>query len=212
MDSLEEDITSACVVVDKVYDRASKIAREFNLSIQTNRKIDKKEYWVSVLNLRGEEPEYRVSFNVCLATKVIQPHVAQVDALVTDLKTGQYHQFQRKDVPLHALEFIVNEGLTEFEEYLKANEGLDPIETARKQMGTAYYWEYENDDGYLEYTTDFGESDFNIAWSGLVCGDDGSFEGTLEDGKGILVAELKGEKARPLMLEIEKLYKEKSQK
>src|SRR5580692_4996642 len=100
----QEVIKAACEIIDKIYDRVSAIARRYDLFIQTSKKIAKGDDWTIILEIKGDEPEYRVGFDVALLPKFTASGTAYVWSLVTDLKTGQWQQFIKENTPLDNLE------------------------------------------------------------------------------------------------------------
>jgi hypothetical protein len=202
------DFQAACTVVDRIYGPASYLARTHNLKIGTNRKLpkvigDADSSWVKVLEIEGTEPEYRIGFSIHLSPRHSLPGTAHVWSLVTDLKTGNYNQFIRDNVPLAALEETALEGLTAVDGWIKANGDLDPITEAKRRAGTAFYWSFNREkDGTYQYTANFNSS----LWKGIVCGDGETYEGTLTAPDGTELAE-EGENSLDLIKRIEDEYK-----
>ncbi len=198
-----DDVKAADKPYQLPQQRANVIARQHNLSIRTNSKTAKGSDWTSVLELDAEIKEYRIGFDVHLSRKFSKSGTARVWSLVQELSTGTWNQYIKENVPLAKLEVVINTGLTKFENWLKANDGLDPIDEARKQFGTAYYWDHNHDDGYYEYTTDFNDSE----WVGTVVGSDGDFEAELSNPAEEIVFTGTGETVKELTLAVEKAYK-----
>ncbi len=204
----QEIIAAAVAEVDKVFAKALRIARENSLAILVNTKSSPKgEYWTKVLKLDGDQPEYRIGYSVTFAN---QPHedrkpgTAHIWMLVTDLKDGSWHRADRENIAIADLAVAIDETLTTFEQWIKDNEGLDPLEEARKQAGTAYYWEHHHEDGWFEYTTDFPNG-----MSGQVQGSD-DFEGELLDADGEVLQTWQGDHSLELMLKVEAEYKKRA--
>jgi hypothetical protein len=199
----KQTLAKTCEIVGKVYDRASEIARRYELSIKTNRTPDRKGEWTVVLEMEGDQPEYSRGFSVHLSEKHSAPESARIWVSVQDLQTGRPRQFVRETVPLAKLESTLNKALAKFGEWLEANEGVDPIEAARERVGITFYWKYEREGDISTFEADLDD------WFGTITGESGDFEGLLFDKDGNTVYTLNGGLAKNLMLALEKEYKER---
>jgi hypothetical protein len=180
--------------------RALELARRYDLTLRapaTPKLVN--DDWTMVLRLEGDHPEYRIGFSVAVSKTFKDPDKVNIWTCVTDLSTGTWKQ-HNSQVPVDLAQLAIAECLTFFEDALFANEGIDPYEMAKKHAGTKYYWEFENDDGFMTWTSD------TVGATGTVEGSDGEFEGNLHADDGELLFSTNGKTSKSLIKKLEKAY------
>ena len=157
--SFESDFAAAIQEVSHIRTMVDDLAEKYGLTIRRKTKLKPwKHPWprtVALLELESEEPEYRAQFQITLSEKGLR-----VWSLVTDLRTHQWQQDIREDVLVSMLAEVAAEVLANVDGWMAANEGIDPIEARKAEMGTAFYWRFSREDGMPMYSTDFDGSDW----------------------------------------------------
>jgi hypothetical protein len=124
-------------IVDKFASELSELAYEFDLTFYRNKKPTPDEHWSNLVELNNKKKASyipRQSFTVSLNNENGSIYVWH--STPNGGGTG-------KDVEIGKLDTTITKALKDFKKFLKDVASTDLKETAKKDMGTKYLWEWE---------------------------------------------------------------------